>query len=78
PTPPPKNAETRFSSNGLEGIDGNGVVYRALECGACGGLDCGTSGREFGLGSESCCGEGIIDSGIMCSDSREAPCIQGA
>ncbi|CAN0296302.1 unnamed protein product, partial [Ectocarpus sp. 8 AP-2014] len=67
-----------FCSNGLEGIDGNGVVCCPLECGACGGFDCGTSGREFGLGSESCCGGRITDSGIMCSDSRAAPCIQGA
>ncbi|CAN0486291.1 unnamed protein product [Ectocarpus sp. 12 AP-2014] len=62
-----------FCSNGPEGIDGNGVVCSPLECGACGGLDCGTSGRDFGLGSESCCGGGIIDSGIMCFDSRAAP-----
>ncbi|CAN0056993.1 unnamed protein product [Pylaiella littoralis] len=66
---------TETCSNGIEGIDGNGVVCCPLGCGQCGGTGCGSSGKANGLDGDSCCGGGIKDSGILCSDSGSAPCI---
>ncbi|CAN0056924.1 unnamed protein product [Pylaiella littoralis] len=62
-------------SNGIAGIDGNGVVCCPIGCGTCGGSSCATAGRANGLGSDSCCGGGIKDSGVLCSVSGVAPCI---
>ncbi|CAM9183752.1 unnamed protein product, partial [Hapterophycus canaliculatus] len=62
-------------SNGLEGIDGNGVVCCPLECGQCGGSGCTVSGRAFGLGSDSCCGGGVKDRDEYCDETGKAPCI---
>ncbi|CAM9373608.1 unnamed protein product [Scytosiphon promiscuus] len=69
----PESAGT--CSNGLEGIDGNGVVCCPLECGQCGGDGCSVSGKEYGLGSDSCCGGAIKASGRHCDDTKSAPCI---
>eukprot|EP00752_Nemacystus_decipiens_P009061 g8090.t1 len=63
--------ETETCSNGIEGIDANGVVCCPLSCGSCAGSGC--SSRPGG--SSSCCGSGIKDSGILCSESGTAPCI---
>ncbi|CBJ33670.1 Unsaturated glucuronyl hydrolase, family GH88 [Ectocarpus siliculosus] len=65
-------------SNGVEGIDGNGVVCCPLECNECGGTGCTNSGRAAGLGSESCCGGGVKASGMYCDETNEAPCIIGS
>ncbi|CAM9967440.1 unnamed protein product [Ectocarpus sp. 12 AP-2014] len=70
--------EVETCSNGLQGIDGNGVVCCPLECNQCGGTGCTTSGSAAGLGSESCCGGAIKASGEYCDDTNEAPCIIGS
>ena len=46
-----------------------------LECGACGGIGCGSFGKEFGLIGEDCCQSGIFFSQVFCSESESAPCI---
>ncbi|CAM9158709.1 unnamed protein product [Ectocarpus sp. 8 AP-2014] len=71
-------AGTETCSNGLEGIDGNGVVCCPLGCGQCGGKGCYTSGSANGLGGESCCGGGIEASDEYCDETNEAPCIIGS
>ncbi|CAN0369326.1 unnamed protein product [Ectocarpus sp. 6 AP-2014] len=65
-------------SNGLEGIDGNGVVCCPLECNQCGGTGCTTSGSAADLGWESCCGGGVKASDVYCDETNEAPCIIGS
>ena len=71
-----RTAET--CSNGLEGIDGNGVVCCPLGCGQCGGTGCNTSGAAAGLGADSCCGGSIKASDEYCDETNEAPCIIGS
>eukprot|EP00752_Nemacystus_decipiens_P009556 g8536.t1 len=58
-------------SNGIEGIDGNGVVCCSLSCGTCAGNGC--SSRPGG--SSGCCGGAIKGSGDLCSVTGTAPCI---
>ncbi|CAN0410953.1 unnamed protein product, partial [Laminaria digitata] len=41
-----------------------------LQCGTCGGSGC----RNRPGGTDGCCIGTITDSGVMCSDSNEAPC----
>ncbi|CAM9274203.1 unnamed protein product, partial [Ectocarpus fasciculatus] len=65
-------------SNGLEGIDGNGVVCCPTGCGQCGGAGCTTSGSAHGLGGDSCCGGGIMASDEYCDETNAAPCIIGS
>ncbi|CAM9790785.1 unnamed protein product, partial [Ectocarpus fasciculatus] len=76
PTPSPTSANT--CSNGLEGIDANGVVCCPVGCGQCGGTGCNTSGAAAGLGAESCCGNGVKASDEYCDETNEAPCIIGS
>ena len=54
-------------ANGLPGFDASGVCCPE-SCGQCGGVGCSSLG-------EGCCTSGVIDSGVMCSDSLAAPCI---
>ncbi|CAB1107956.1 unnamed protein product [Ectocarpus sp. CCAP 1310/34] len=65
-------------SDGIEGIDGNGVVCCPLGCGQCVGTGCSTAGAANGLSSGSCCGGEIKDSGNYCDDTGVAPCIYGS
>ncbi|CAB1121513.1 unnamed protein product [Ectocarpus sp. CCAP 1310/34] len=65
-------------SDGIEGIDGNGVVCCPLGCGQCAGSGCSTAGAANGLTSSSCCGGGIKSSGNYCDDTGVAPCIYGS
>ncbi|CBJ34050.1 hypothetical protein Esi_0900_0001 [Ectocarpus siliculosus] len=65
-------------NNGIEGIDGNGVVCCPLDCGQCGGEGCSGSGADFGLGSESCCGGGVKSANNYCDVTGKAPCIYGS
>ncbi|CAN0557615.1 unnamed protein product, partial [Ectocarpus sp. 8 AP-2014] len=65
-------------NDGIEGIDGNGVVCCPLECGQCGGIGCTDFGAEFGLGPESCCGGGVKVASNYCDVTGEAPCIYGS
>eukprot|EP00752_Nemacystus_decipiens_P001722 g1665.t1 len=60
-------------SNGIEGIDANGVVCCPLSCGECAGEGCALRPG----GSSDCCGSAIQDSGVYCGDSGAAPCIIG-
>ncbi|CAN0292541.1 unnamed protein product, partial [Ectocarpus fasciculatus] len=65
--------------DGIEGIDGNGVVCCPLGCGQCGGTGCSTAaGADNGLASDSCCGGGVKNSGNYCDDTGVAPCIYGS
>ncbi|CAM9219746.1 unnamed protein product [Scytosiphon promiscuus] len=75
PTTQAQAAATQTCSNGIEGIDGNGVVCCPIGCTQCGGADCALLGAATDLGSESCCLEDITASGILCSESGSAPCI---
>ncbi|CAM9258533.1 unnamed protein product, partial [Scytosiphon promiscuus] len=77
PTPSPESP-AKTCSNGIPGIDGNGVVCCPLGCNQCGGPGCSTSGRAAGLGSDSCCGGGVKASGEYCDDTGAAPCIIGS
>lgn len=43
----------------------------ALSCGACGGSGCASRSG----GNEACCGGAIQSSGLLCSETGEAPCI---
>ncbi|CBJ28892.1 FirrV-1-B30 precursor [Ectocarpus siliculosus] len=65
-------------SDGIEGLDGNGVVCCPLGCGQCAGSGCSTAGAANGLTSSSCCGGGIKSSGNYCDDTGVAPCIYGS
>ncbi|CAM9465330.1 unnamed protein product [Ectocarpus sp. 6 AP-2014] len=65
-------------SDGIEGIDGNGVVCCPLDCTQCGGTGCTSAGAANGLDSGSCCGRSIKSSGNYCDDTGEAPCIYGS
>ncbi|CAM9196305.1 unnamed protein product [Ectocarpus sp. 13 AM-2016] len=76
PTPEPGTGDT--CSDGIEGIDGNGVVCCPLGCGQCGGTGCSSAGAANGLNSGSCCGGGIKYNGDYCDDTGEAPCIYGS
>ncbi|CAB1098365.1 unnamed protein product [Ectocarpus sp. CCAP 1310/34] len=78
PTPAPTPSSARTCSNGLEGIDANGVVCCPLACGQCGGTGCNTSGAAFGLDGSSCCGGGVKASDEYCDETNEAPCIIGS
>ena len=54
-----------------DGIPGGGACCSAA-CGECGGSGC----SDRGSGAEDCCTGGILDSGVMCSDTGGAPpCI---
>ena len=46
-----------------------------LECGACGGVDCGSFGKEYGLIGADCCQSEIFHSQVFCNESDSAPCI---
>ena len=61
-------------SNGIEGIDANGVVCCPVGCGACAGSGCASRPG----GSSECCGGAIKSSGVYCDDSGAAPCIIGS
>lgn len=43
------------------------------ECITCGGAECST--RVAGFGQFDCCVGPIVDTGVYCSESGEAPCI---
>lgn len=58
-------------SNGIEGIDANGVVCCPLSCGACAGAGC----ADRPGGASDCCGGTIKALGVMCSESGTAPCV---
>ena len=65
---------TRAAQECLDGVDGiehKGIVCCPLECGECAGEGCSLRPG----GSSACCGGAIKSSGVMCSDSEEAPCI---
>eukprot|EP00903_Cladosiphon_okamuranus_P006681 g6521.t1 len=62
---------SQMCSNGIEGIDVDGMFCCALSCGTCGGRGC--AGRPGG--SAACCGGGIQRSERLCSETGEAPCI---
>ncbi|CAN0438128.1 unnamed protein product, partial [Ectocarpus fasciculatus] len=64
--------------DGIEGLDGNGVVCCPLGCGQCGGTGCSTAGADNGLASDSCCGGGVKSTGNYCDDTGVAPCIYGS
>ncbi|CBJ31655.1 Unsaturated glucuronyl hydrolase, family GH88 [Ectocarpus siliculosus] len=72
------SASVTTCSNGVQGIDGNGIVCCPMECNQCGGSGCTHAGRAAGLGAESCCGSGVKASGRYCDDTDEAPCIIGS
>ncbi|CAM9256384.1 unnamed protein product, partial [Ectocarpus sp. 12 AP-2014] len=78
PTPGPTPSSANTCSNGVEGIDGNGVVCCPLGCGQCGGTGCNTSGAAAGLDGSSCCGGGVKASEQYCDETNEAPCIIGS
>ncbi|CAN0074726.1 unnamed protein product [Ectocarpus sp. 8 AP-2014] len=78
PTPAPTPSSAHTCSNGLEGIDANGVVCCPLACGQCGGTGCNTSGAAAGLDGSSCCGGGVKASDEYCDETNEAPCIIGS
>ena len=61
-------------SNGISGVEAPGVCY-VQECGTCEGADCGSHGKDFGLGSTDCCTGRIKGSGVLCSLSGAAPCL---
>ncbi|CAN0434757.1 unnamed protein product, partial [Ectocarpus sp. 12 AP-2014] len=78
PTPESTPETPGTCSDGIEGIDGNGVVCCPLGCGQCAGSGCSTAGAANGLPSSSCCGGGIKSSGNYCDDTGVAPCIYGS
>ncbi|CAM9628235.1 unnamed protein product, partial [Ectocarpus sp. 12 AP-2014] len=78
PTPEPGTETESTCSDGIEGIDGNGVVCCPLGCGQCGGAGCSRAGAANGLNAGSCCGGGIKYNGNYCDDTGEAPCIYGS
>lgn len=59
-------------SNGLAGVESTGVCCME-ECITCGGAECST--RVAGFGQFDCCVGPIVDTGVYCSESGEAPCI---
>ncbi|CAB1107438.1 unnamed protein product [Ectocarpus sp. CCAP 1310/34] len=69
------SAQRDTCTNGIEGIDGNGVVCCPLGCGRCAGEGCTAFGSENGLAADSCCGNAIKASGRLCSETGSAPCI---
>ncbi|CAM9446163.1 unnamed protein product, partial [Ectocarpus fasciculatus] len=69
---------TEVCSDGTPGIDANEVVCCPVLCGQCGGDGCITAGSAYGLGAESCCGNGVKSLDLYCDDTGEAPCIIGS
>ena len=72
PPPPPPTAPA--CSNGVPGVEADGVCCVA-ECETCGGAGCRNRARAVGLTSDDCCVQRISDSGVYCDDSETAPCI---
>ena len=65
-------------TNGLPGYSSlnNAAEFCCpLECGACGGVNCGSFGKEYGLVGADCCQSEIFHSQVFCSESDSAPCI---
>jgi len=63
-------------SNGFSGIENfntNGVACCALGCGICGGSGCGD--RPGGI--DACCINPIVQEGVSCAETSEAPCFIG-
>ncbi len=63
----PTAQSTRECSNGLAGYESDEVCC-PLSCGSCGGDDC------QGLG-DGCCASDVKETGVLCSEAREAPCF---
>lgn len=64
--------------NGFLGVgssDGLGDICCVAKCGVCGGRGCSDVGKKYGLDKDDCCTGPIYDSGHMCSDKKQAPCI---
>lgn len=59
-------------SNGISGVEAAGVCCKE-ECGTCGGTGCST--RVPGFGQYDCCVGRIVETGVLCSESGDAPCI---
>ena len=38
-------------------------------------MGCSSRAADFGLGADDCCIGSIMDSGVSCNDTMEAPCI---
>lgn len=61
---------------GIDGFNKAGVtVCCPVECGTCGGAECGSVGLpEFN--NQACCPNGILGSGAGdCADTAAAPCV---
>ena len=61
-------------SNGVFGVEAGGVCC-VTQCGRCGGVGCSSRAADFGLGADDCCIGTIMDSGMPCDETMEAPCI---
>lgn len=61
-------------SNGLAGVESTSYdVCCSIECTTCGGTGCALQNTTNG--AADCCVTEIYDSGVLCVDSGEAPCI---
>ncbi|CAM9420958.1 unnamed protein product, partial [Ascophyllum nodosum] len=60
--------------NIFPGIVASGVCC-ASGCPQCGGSGCGSQAQSVGLSASDCCVGRITSAGVLCSDSRMAPCI---
>eukprot|EP00752_Nemacystus_decipiens_P003257 g3014.t1 len=60
---------------GVRSSGGTGKVCCVEECGQCGGDGCAEFGKDLGLTQNECCTTAIEESGVMCSDTMEAPCV---
>lgn len=69
---------TPICPNGLQGYNSSNNAASfccPIDCGACGGIGCGSFGQENGLIGRDCCQNLIFDTQVFCDESLSAPCI---
>lgn len=72
----PSPGEAKRCPEGITGIvSARDAVCCPLGCNKCGGPGCSTSGKDSGLGGESCCASIVMASEGLCSETGEAPCV---
>lgn len=68
------NTIVSVCNNGFPGIQSSdGLACCVTECGQCGEVGCSTIGLPD-HGAEDCCSTEIVENGVSCGDTSEAPC----